>query len=38
MGSVMFDGFMFGFWVMTFSCLVGYVAKKVLYTFVGLFK
>lgn len=38
MVDVIFKGFMFGFWLTSFSCLVGYIAKKVIYTFVSLFK
>lgn len=38
MADCLFKGFMFGFWLTMFSCFTGYVAKKMLYTFVSFFK
>lgn len=31
LNEIVLTGFMFGFWLTNFSCLVGFVAKKLFY-------
>ncbi len=38
MADCIFKGFMFGFWLMMFSCIVGYLARKMLFTITGFLK
>ena len=38
MADCIFKGVMFGFWLMMFSCIVGYLARKMLFTITGFLK